>query len=119
MSSGQPNSTTAFSARTLLLFAMGLALLAMPLALNVMNRVQAEQRMRHAVEQMSAQVKLNEKKLAQLSDAANYAKSDAYVEHWARVQQRWVRTGETPVISPNIDQMEMVPQPWWEQFLNQ
>ena len=118
MFSSQSNSQTSLSlsSRTLLIIAAGALLLAMPLALNVMNRIRAEQRMRLAVAQMSAQVKLNQEKLDRLADAATYANSDAYVEHWARVQQRWVKNGETPVISA-LDGQPLVPQPWWQQFL--
>lgn len=118
MSSSRPGSHTTISAQTLLLFTVGVLLLAVPLALNVMNRVRAEERMRQAVAQMSAQAELNKQKLIHLSSAEAFVRSDAYVEHWARVQQRWVKNGEVPVIVA-ADPLVSDSQPWWEQFLNQ
>ncbi len=119
MSSSRLGSHTTISSQTLLLFAVGALLLALPLALNVMNRVRAEQRMRQAVAQMSAQTELNKQKLARLADAEAYVRSDAYIEHWARVQQHWVKNGEVPVIVSATDSLKPKSQPWWEQFLNQ
>lgn len=107
------------SPQTLIWFTLGMLLLCLPLMLNVVNRVQAERKMREAVTQMSAQVQVHQERLKRLETAETYARSDAYVERWARVQQHWVKNGEVAVIVPGTGPAQTQPQPWWEQFLNQ
>ena len=119
MPSNRPNQQHILSSRALLWFTLCVVLLVLPLLLNVVNRVQAEQRMQAAVTQMSAQVQIHQEKLKRLEAAEAYARSDAYVERWARVQQHWIRNGEVAVIAPSTSPLQMQPQPWWEQVLNQ
>ncbi len=100
--------------RLLIWFSIGALLLSLPLTFNIVSRLQAEARMRAEVERMTQEVSTAETKLAGLRAALDYARSEAFVEEWARVRARWGREGEVIVVSPV---MREPPYLWWEDFL--
>lgn len=100
--------------RLLIWFSIGALLLSLPLAFNIISRVQAEARMRAEVERMTQEVSTAETKLAGLRAALDYARSESFVEEWARVWARWSREGEVIVVPPATRE---TPRLWWEDFL--
>lgn len=88
----------------------------MPLLFNTVGRVQAEARMQAEVDRMTRQVEATQAKLTGLRNALAHAKSDAFVEYWARVQARWSRPDEVVVMPPMSDEPAAL---WWEDFLKQ
>ena len=90
-------------------------LMALPLALNIVGRIQAEARMRAEYDRLAAEVQQDEQCLQQLDSAVEYAKTDAYAERWARERERLGKEGET-VIVPASSQTGVSPaRPWWEE----
>ncbi|BCX04166.1 MAG: hypothetical protein KatS3mg053_2104 [Candidatus Roseilinea sp.] len=100
--------------RLLIWFSIGALLLSLPLVFNIVYRVQAEARMRAEVERMTQQVSAAEAKLSGLRAALDYARSDAFVEEWARVRARWGKEGEIIVVPPVPRETTRL---WWEDFL--
>jgi len=98
----------------LIWFAVGALLLALPLLFNIVSRVEAEMRMWSEVARMTQQVNVAEARLAGLRAALDYARSDAFVEEWARVYARWSREGEVVVVPPAPRKATRL---WWENFL--
>jgi hypothetical protein len=110
----ESNSTATPSRLLLALFIVSL-LMSLPLALNIVGRIQAEARMRAEFDRLAVEVQDGEHCLAQLSEAVEYAKTDAYVERWARERERLGKEGET-VIVPASSQTGVSPaRPWWEE----
>jgi hypothetical protein len=107
----QPPSTTN---RLLIWFSIGALLLSLPLLFNIVYRAQAESRMQAEVDRMTQQVDAAEARLAGLREALAYARSDVYVEHWARVRARWGKDGEVVVVPPASGVSSRL---WWEDFL--
>jgi cell division protein FtsB len=100
--------------RLLVWFSIGALLLSLPLLFNVVTRLQSESRMQAEVDRISQQVSASEARLAGLRNALDYAKSDAYVEQWARARARWGRDGEVVVVPPASGDASRL---WWEDFL--
>lgn len=100
--------------RLLIWFSIGALLLSLPLLFNIMYRVQAEARMQAEVNRMTQQVSATETKLHGLRNALVYARSDAYVEQWARVRARWGKDGEVTVVPPASGESSRL---WWDDFL--
>jgi len=101
--------------RLLIWFSVAAITLSLPLAFNIAARLQAEARMSAEVERMTQQVRDAEDRLTRLRAALDYARSDAFVERWARVHARWSRAGEVVVVVPPATERE--PRIWWEDFL--
>ena len=101
--------------RALLWFAGVAIAISLPLLINLLGRVQSEQAMRSAQEQMAVQVKNNQLQYEQLQAALAYAQSEAYTEQWARQQAHWARPGEVVVMMPQ-DEMATA-RPWWDAFV--
>ncbi len=100
--------------RLLVWFSIGALLLSLPLAFNIASRLQAEARMRAEVERMRREVNMAEAKLVGLRAALDYARSEPFVEEWARVRARWSKEGEVVVVPPMT---HAPPYLWWESFL--
>ncbi|MCS7056480.1 MAG: hypothetical protein NZM18_09970 [Thermoflexales bacterium] len=109
-----PASSPSTVNRLLVWFSIGALLLSLPLALNIVSRVEAEARMRAEVERMTQEVSAAEAKLAGLRAALDHARSDAFVEAWARVQMRWSKQGEVIVVPSTARRSSHL---WWEDFL--
>jgi uncharacterized coiled-coil protein SlyX len=90
-------------------------LISLPLLVNTVSRVQAETRMRVEYERLEQQVAIDEKCLAQLSDAVAFAKTDAFTEQWARERERLGKAGETVIVPANTGVTVQAARPWWEQ----
>jgi len=101
--------------RALLWFAGVAIAISLPLLFNLVGRIQGEQAMRSAREQMAAQVKTNQLQYEQLQQALAYAQSAAYTEHWARQQAHWARPGEVVVMMPR--NATEAARPWWDAFV--
>lgn len=108
------NSSPSTANRLLIWFSIGALLLALPLLFNIVYRVQAEARMQAEVNRMTQQVDATEAKLDGLRKALDYARSDAYVEQWARVRSRWGKDGEVVVVPPTSATVSRL---WWDDFL--
>jgi hypothetical protein len=100
--------------RLLIWLSVAAITLSLPLIFNVAARLQAEARMATEVARMTQQVQDAELRLARLRAALDYARSDAFVERWARVHARWSKVGEVVVVPPVTEQE---PRVWWEDFL--
>lgn len=81
---------------------------------NIVGRIQAQARLQVEVNRVSQTIQADEKKLKGLNNALAHAKSDAFVEEWARVRARWGRDGETVVVPPASGEVARL---WWEDFL--
>lgn len=100
--------------RLLVWFSVGALLLSLPLAFNIASRLQAEARMRAEVERMTREVSIAEAKLVGLRAALDYARSELFVEEWARVRSRWSKEGEVVVVPSMTREPAYL---WWESFL--
>lgn len=107
-------SSPSVANRLLIWFSIGALLLSFPLLFNIVTRVQAEVRMQAEVDRMTQQVSAMEEKRERLQAALEYARSDAFVEAWARTRVRWSKDGEVIVIPPTFREPTRV---WWEDFL--
>jgi hypothetical protein len=94
-----------------------MVVLSLPLLFNFVSRVQAEDRMAAEAQRSADQVRKAETYLAQLRQALEYAKSDAFTEQYAREQARYARPGEIVVVPPNAQNLSAPPQPWWDTFI--
>jgi hypothetical protein len=95
-----------------------MVLLSLPLLFNFVSRVQAEDRMATEAQRSADQVRKAEIRLAQMRQALEYAKSDAFTEQYAREQARYAKPGEIVVIPPNAQNLSTPPKPWWDTFVN-
>ena len=100
--------------RLLTWFCVGALLLSLPLLLNIVGRMQAEESMQTETIRMSQQLTADEIKLSGLRNALDYAKSDAFTERWARTWTRWGKEGEVVVVPPTSGEASHL---WWEEFL--
>lgn len=107
-------SSPSLANRLLIWFSIGALLLSLPLLFNIVTRAQAEVRMQAEVDRMTQQVSAMEEKREHLRAALDYARSDAFVEEWARTRARWSRDGEVVIIPPTFRESARV---WWEDFL--
>lgn len=89
-------------------------LLSLPLAFNIVGRIQAEAKMRAEHERLTVEVKRNEKCLAQLDSAVEYAKTEAFTEQWARERERLGKPGEVIIVPASSDPAVQAARPWWE-----
>jgi hypothetical protein len=103
------------SNRLLVALAICSLLFSLPLLVNIVGRMQAETRMRAERDRIAAEVSVNEKCRAQLDAAVEYAKSDAYVEQWARERERLGKSGEVIIVPASADAASQTIRPWWEQ----
>src|SRR6266542_2715150 len=99
-SSDQQSQTS--TARILTWAAVIMISLSLPLVINFVGRLQAEERMAQAVQQRAEQVRKAQIRLAQVHDALDYANSDAFTERYAREQARYARPGEVVVVPPGV-----------------
>ncbi len=97
--------------------ALIMALLSLPLLINFVGRVQDEQRMADAARQSAADVQRSEIRNAQLHDALEYAKSDAFTERYAREQMHYTKAGEVLVLPPAGSDLTALRRPWWQDFV--
>ncbi len=107
-------ATSKTSNRLLLWFSVGAVLLSLPLLINIVGRMDAEARMQTEVTRVTQKLAADEAKLAGLTKALDYAKSDAFTERWARVSARWGRDGEVVVVPPTSGETTHL---WWDEFL--
>ena len=110
----QPLTSTA---RILTWAAVIMILLSLPLVINFVGRLQAEQRMADEVQRRAAQVQKAQKTLSQVRDALEYAKSDAFTERYAREQARYAKPGEVVVVPPGAQDPAKPRKAWWEDFV--
>jgi cell division protein FtsB len=105
------------SSRLLLWLSIALLVLSVPLAVNIVGRIQAEARMRAEVERLTSEVTRDEKCLAQLDNAVAYARTDAFVEQWARERERLSKPGEVSVVPAAASGVQPAAL-WWEDFVD-
>jgi hypothetical protein len=110
----EPSSTSSVASRLLVWFSLGALLLSLPLMVNIVGRAQAQARLQAEVNRVSQAIQTDEAKYKGLQNAMAHAKSDAFVEEWARVRARWGREGETVVVPPASGEVARL---WWEDFL--
>jgi cell division protein FtsB len=90
-------------------------LMSLPLAVNILSRIQAEAKMRAEQERLTTEVERTEKCLQELDTAVEYAKSDAYVESWARERERLGKQGEIVIVPASNGSAVHQARPWWEE----
>jgi cell division protein FtsB len=90
-------------------------LMSLPLAVNILSRIQAEAKMRAEQERLTTEVERTEKCLQELDTAVEYAKSDAYVESWARERERLGKQGEVVIVPASNGSAVHQARPWWEE----
>ncbi|MCS6774148.1 MAG: hypothetical protein RMM31_03175 [Anaerolineae bacterium] len=95
-------------------FALLIWLLLLPLIVNITGRLASVSRARAEVERARAQVVDTTRHIANLKMALEFARSESFVEYWARTQQRWSRAGEVVVVVPDTAFSTTV---WWQPFL--
>lgn len=110
----EPASTPAVASRLLVWFSLGALLLSLPLMVNVVGRLQAQARLQAEVNRVSQSIQMDENKLKGVNNALAYAKSDVFVEEWARVRARWGKDGEVVVVPPASGAVARL---WWEDFI--
>lgn len=103
--------------RILLLASAGLILMSLPLMIRLLDRLSYESTARAQVEVVAAQVKSKERELGNLREALAHARSDEYVEYWARVQMRMGKPGETIVIPSDGSGAIRPVTPWWQDYV--
>jgi cell division protein FtsB len=110
------DSTQSVVARRLLvaLFVFSV-LMSLPLAVNILSRIQAETKMRTEQERLTTEVERSEKCLQELDNAVEYAKTDAYVESWARERERLGKQGEVVIVPASNGSSVKQARPWWEE----
>jgi hypothetical protein len=113
-SQSDASSTSSAASRLLVWFSLGALLLSLPLMVNIVGRAQAQSRLQAEVNRVSQSIQTDEAKLKGLRSAYEHAKSDAFVEEWARVRARWGRDGEVVVVPPASGEVARL---WWEDFL--
>jgi hypothetical protein len=101
--------------RLLLVLFVFSVLMALPLTVNILGRIQAETKMRTEQQRLSAEVQRSEKCLQELDNAVEYAKTDAYVESWARERERLGKEGEVVIVPSSNGPAVQQARPWWEQ----
>jgi hypothetical protein len=94
-----------------------MVLLSLPLLFNFVKLVQTEDRMTVDVHNSADLVNKSEIRLAQWRQALEYAKSDSFVERYAREQMRFAKPGEIVVIPPAAQDVSKPRAPWWEEFV--
>ena len=102
--------------RILLLASAGMIVMSMPLLVRLLDRLGYEATARAQVELVEAQVRLKDQEAGGLRDALDYARTDEYVEYWARVQMRLAKPGETIVIPSDGTGTIKPVTPWWQDF---
>jgi cell division protein FtsB len=96
------------------------------LGLDFSRRVASTRRIQGELQQLSADLGREQARNTQLQAQLDYVKSDAYVEDWARSEEKWVRPGEylvVPVIATPVAGPPPAPAPppappapwqvWW------
>lgn len=91
-------------------------LLLLPLVVNVAGRIEALSRVRAEIQRMQDQLERDAARVDNLRAALDYARSESFVEYWARTQQRWSRADEVVVVVPDGRRPAYL---WWESFLEQ
>ena len=76
---------------------IAVALLALPLLADFNVRLAYSRQLTAEEAQLQQQIANEQARQAALKDLAQYVKSDAYVEHWARMA-RLTKPGEVPVV---------------------
>src|SRR5437868_14170028 len=107
----QPQESTA---RILTWAAVIMILLSLPLVINFVGRLQAEQRMADEVQRRAQQVQKAQITLSQVREALDYAKSDAFTERYAREQARYAKPDEVVVVPPGVQDPAKPHKAWWE-----
>jgi cell division protein FtsB len=77
--------------------ALVVALVAL-LAINFNSRLSVIQQMRQDEVRLKQSVSAEESRQASLNSLRAYVASDAYVEHWARVEARMIKPGEVAIV---------------------
>ncbi len=81
---------------------VAVALLALPLLADFNVRLAYSRQITTEEAQLQHQISAEQKRQAALKDLAQYVKSDAYVEHWARMA-RLTKPGEVAVVPVSTD----------------
>jgi hypothetical protein len=89
-------------------------LMLLPLVANILGRIEAETKMRTEHQRLTTEVQRSEKCLQELDNAVEYAKSDAYVEQWARERERLGKPGEVVIVPASGGPGVQPARPWWE-----
>lgn len=110
----EPSSTATVASRLLVWFSLGALLLSLPLMVNIVGRAQAQARLQAEVNRVSQTIQMDENKFKGLNTALEHARSDAFVEEWARVRARWGKDGEVVVVPPASGEVAHL---WWEDYL--
>jgi len=88
--------------------------LSLTMLVNLPARLDALRRVESEAQRLSRVVQCEEKTLAGLQAAMEYARSNAFVEQWARQHHR-TQPGEVLVIFPQ--DTTAPPSPWWAPFV--
>jgi len=110
----ESTSTSSVASRLLVWFSLGALLLSIPLMVNIVGRMQAQARLQAEVNRISQSIETDGTKLKGLRNALEHARSDAFVEEWARVRARWGKDGEVVIVPPASGEVTRL---WWEDFI--
>jgi hypothetical protein len=91
--------------------------MSLPLLINFVGRVQDEQRMAEAAHASADDVQRSQLRNAQLHEALEYAKSDAFTERYAREQAHYTKAGEVLVLPSTGQDLTTLRHPWWQDFV--
>ncbi|MDW8054687.1 MAG: hypothetical protein RMJ86_09085 [Anaerolineae bacterium] len=108
-----PPSSARVNTFVILILAGLFVALSISLLVNIPSRLEALARVESEVQRLSRVVQCEEAMLAGLQAAAQYARSDAYVERWARQHHR-TKPGEVLVVLPEASSPQQV---WWAPFV--
>lgn len=114
MNASNANRQKSSSLSKVLLFIAALFfIMSLPMMWRLVDRIRFEQTARAQAASYAQQVKDKEQMVSTLKDRLAYAKTEAFIEYYARVQMRLVRPGETLVIPVYPDgQPRPVPSMW-------
>lgn len=99
--------------KVLLFIAALFFIMSLPMMWRLVDRIRFEQTARAQAASYTQQVKDKEQMVVTLKERLEHARTDAFVEYYARVQMRLARPGETLVIPVYPDgQPRPVPSMW-------
>lgn len=99
--------------RALLFIAMLFLVMSLPMLFRLVDRIRFEQSAKTQATLYAEQVRQKEQLVTTLKARQEYARTDAFVEYYARVQMRLARPGETLVIPVYPDGQPKPPVSMW------
>lgn len=114
------NLQTQFGLFIKLLPAIVMLILAISITANMIGQYKLYTEVGKQVEVRKADVQKQEQKLVGLRNALQYAKTDTFVERWARVKLQYAKPGENVVIVPAdvLKNSSQKTQTWIDEFLD-